>query len=177
MMNDTDRQLLAELRAKLPIDQFDLERECCRQPIIYDEVGEWVASVKAVSRIAKEHVGFVESDLSLRIRQNPGEFHLSEKPTVGAVTACVKVHSEYRQAFQDYVEAERLANEASTLLESVAERKSSVRDLVRLYIAHYYEKTDEVNGEEWRDAQAAIEDLRRKRADEEDQNEDNVEVE
>ena len=176
-MTDEDRRFLTDLRQKLLIDQFDLETECCKQPIIYDEVGEWVASIKAASRTAKEHVSFVESDLILRIRKNPEEFGVAGKLTVDVVTACVKVHPEYQQAFEEYVEAERLANEAITLLESVAERKSSVRDLVRLYIAHYYEKTDELNKDEWQHAQEAIEALRNKRAAEEDRIEDNVEVE
>lgn len=179
-MTDEDRQILSDLREKLPIDQFELERECCQQPIVYDEVGEWVASIKAKSKIAKEHVSFVESDLTLRIRKNPEDFGLKKdaKPTVDAVTASIKVSPEYRQAFEDYVEADKLANEAATLLESVGQRKSSVRDLVRLYIAHYYEKTDEVNGDEWRAAQDAIQDLRNKRAaEEEDRNENSVEVE
>jgi hypothetical protein len=177
-MTDEDRRFLTDLRQKLQIDQFDLETECCKQPIIYDEVGEWVASIKAVSRTAKEHVSFVESDLILRIRRNPAEFSIPDgKLTVDVVNSCVKTNLEYTQAFQEYVEAERLANEAITLLESVAERKSSVRDLVRLYIAHYYEKTDELNKEEWEHAQGAIEALRRKKAIEEDSNEDNVEEE
>lgn len=179
-MTDEDRTILQNLREKIPIDSFDLEKECCRQPIIYDEVGEWVASVKAKSKVAKEHVSFVESDLTLRIRKNPEDFGLKKdaKPTVDAVTASIKVHPEYKQAFQEYIEADKLSNEAATFLESIAQRKSSVRDLVRLYIAHYYEKSDELNHEEWRTAQDAITDLRSKRAAEEEDNaEDNVEVE
>ena len=176
-MTDEDRQILNDLRQKLPIDQFELENECCKQPIIYDEVGEWVALVKREARLAKEHVAFVEADLYLRIRNNPEEFGISGKFTIDVIKACVKTHSEYIQAFQEHVDAERLANEASTLLESVAERKSSVRDLVRLFIAHYYEKTDELNKEEWQSAQSAIDDIRSKRAAEEDRNEDNVEEE
>ena len=177
-MTEEEQQILGDLRKKLPIDQFELERECCQQPIVYDEVGEWVASVKAASRTAKEHVSFVESDLILRIRRNPEEFNIPDgKLTVDVVNSCVKTNPEYTQAFQEYVAAERLANEAITLLESVAERKSSVRDLVRLFIAHYYEKTDELNKDEWEHAQGAIEALRKKRAAEEDRIEDNVEEE
>jgi len=177
-MTDEDRQILSDLRAKLPIDQFELEKECCQQPITYDEVGEWVASVKAVARVAKEHVSFVESDLTLRIRKNPEEFGLPDgKPTVDTVLASVKVNPEYKQAFEDYIEADRLSNEAATLLESVAQRKSSVRDLVRLYIAHNYEKTDQVNGDEWREAQDAIQAIRDKKAAAEERNEHSVEEE
>jgi len=178
-MNGEDRQKLNDLRGRLLIDQFGLERECCKQPIVYDEVGEWVALIKSRSKIAKEHVSFVESDLTLKIRKNPQDFDLpAGKPTVDAVIASIKVNPEYKQAFLDYIEADKLANEAAVLLESVGERKSSVRDLVRLYIAHYYEKTDELNHEEWKNAQDAITALRNKRAAEKEDNaEDNVEEE
>lgn len=179
-MTDEDRQILSDLREKLPIEQFELERECCEQPIVYDEVGEWVALVKAKSKIAKEHVSFVESDLTLRIRKNPEEFGLKKdvKPTVDAVVASIKVNPEYKQAFQDYIEADKLANEASILLESAGQRKSSIRDLVRLYVAHYYERTDEVNHEELESAQEAIIAIRNKRATQkEDVDEDSVEEE
>jgi len=145
-MVDEDKQLLADIRSKLPIDLYELEHECNNQSILYDEVGSWVASVRATAKIAKEHVSFVEADLSLRIRKNPKSFGLSEKPTVDAVTSSVKISSEYKTAFEEYIEADKLANEASTLLESVAQRKSGLRDLVRLYINDYYSKTDEVGG-------------------------------
>ena len=178
MMTEEDREILNDLKAKLSIDQFELEKECCEQPIIYEEVGCWVASVKARSKIAKEHVSFVESDLSLRIRKNPESFDLSGKPTVDAVIACVKVNSEYKQAFQDYIEADRLSNEASTLLESVAQRKSSIRDLVRLYVNDYFSRADEVTHEEWRGAERAILELRNKKAvEKEDVDEDRMEEE
>ena len=116
-MVDEDRRALQDLRDKLPIDSFDLEKECCRQPIIYDEVGEWVASVKAKSKVAKEHVSFVESDLTLRIRKNPEDFGLKKdvKPTVDAVIASIKVSPEYRQAFQEYIEADKLFNDAAII--------------------------------------------------------------
>lgn len=179
-MTEEEQQLLSDLRKKLPIDQFELERECCQQPIVYDEVGEWVALVKAKSKTAKEHVSFVESDLTLRIRKNPEDFGLKKdvKPTVDAVAASIKVSPAYIQAFEEYIEADKLANEAAILLESVGQRKSSIRDLVRLFISHYYEKTDELNHEEWKNAERAIYDLRNKKAAEEEDNaEDNVEVE
>ena len=177
-MTEEDREILNDLKTKLPIDQFELEKECCEQPIVYDEVGEWVALIKARSKIAKEHVSFIESDLSLRIRKNPESFGLSGKITVDAVTASVKVSPEYKQAFQDYVEADKLANEASTLLESVAQRKSSIRDLVRLYVNDYFSRADELNHEEWKNAERDILELRNKRATEEEDNiEDNVQEE
>jgi len=179
MLNDEERAYLANLRDKLPIDRFELERECCDQAITYDEVGSWASEVKATAKIAKEHVSFVESRLSLEIRRNPSKFGITGKPTVDTVVAAVKTHPEYMQAFKDYVEADRLANDAANLLESVAQRKSGIRDLVRLYIHNYYsERDDQVNATDWREGEQAIQEIRTQRAlAGEDMAEDRVEEE
>lgn len=176
LMTPEDELMLVELRRKLPIDIYELEYECNNQSILYDEVGSWVATIKADARIAKKHVSFVEAALRLKIRKDPKSFGLTDgkKYTLDIVSALVETNSEYIKAFEEYVEAERLANEASTLLESVAERKSGVRDLVRLYVNDYFSKADEVTHEDWKVGQDAIIAMRNKRAAEEDLSEDNL---
>lgn len=169
-MTPEDKLILVELRSKLPIDIYELEHECNNQSILYDEVGSWVATIKAKARIAKKHVSFVEADLRLRIRKDPASFGLivGKKYTLDIIAAVVETNSEYIKAFEEYVEAERLANEASTLLESVAERKSGVRDLVRLYVNDYFSKVDEVSSNDWKTAEADITAFRNKRAAQQD---------
>jgi len=175
MMIDEDMEMLKHFRERLSIDSFELEKECCEQAIVYDDVGIWVAEVKARAKTAKEHVSFVESDLSSKIRKDPKSYDLPEKPTVGAVISAVKINPEYLQAFKDYVEADKLANESSTLLESVGQRKSGIRDLVRLYIHNYYQREDKISSEQWQQDEKAIVAMRNRRATEEENlTEDNV---
>lgn len=177
-MTKEDRDILEDFRARLPLDRFELEKECCEQAIVYDEIGSWVSEVKARAKVAKEHISFVESELSLDIRKNPDNYDLPGKVTEGVVTAAINTHERYRKAFADYVEEDRLANEASTLLLAAEQRKSGIRDLVRLYIHNYYSgQEDVVSTNGWEEGERAIRDMRRNRIVEEDLGEDNSVVE
>jgi len=164
-MTDEDREILSEFRSRLPLDRLELETECCQQAIVYDDIGSWVADVKAQAKIAKEHISFVESELLLAIRKDPKEYGLPEKSTVDAVRSTVNIHERYRKAFLDYVEADRLASEASILLDSAQQRQSGLRDLVRLYVNNYYSQEQSgLDTSGWEQGEKAIMDTRRKRA-------------
>lgn len=165
-MTNEDIQTLVYFRGKLPVDPLELERENSQQPALLDEVGEWVSGVKALSKVAKEHVDFVKADLSLRIRKNPGSFGLTGKITEGSVDATITVSSEYQQAVGEYIEADKLANEASNLLLSVEQRKSSISNLVRLYVNNYYSSEKPISDEEWKESEAAIIAMRNRKAEE-----------
>lgn len=176
-MTDEDKKILANFRGLLPVDQYDLPEECAQQPVVYDEIGEWVAEVKARAKIAKEHVDFVKAGLSLKIRKNPTSYGLKEKPTEGAITVAITLEEDYRLAFKESIEVDTLASEANVLLTSAEQRKSSIRDLVRLYCNNYYANNDKLSKEEWKDAEQAIIAERNRRAEEEERLADNVEEE
>lgn len=165
-MNDEDRQILAELRSKLPVDPYNLEEENGYQPVLYDQVGQWVSGIKAASKTAKEHIEYVKADLSLKIRRNPKEYGLDEKPKEGAISAAITTHPDYREAFSDYIEADKLASEASVLLSSTEQRKSSISNLVRLFVRAYYSSSSPVSAEDWREDEQAIIAARNRKADE-----------
>jgi len=147
-MTDEDKLTLQDFRTKLPLDRLELEQECCQQAIVY------------------EHISFVESELSLKIRKKPADFDLPEdkKPTEGTIVATVIVHESYQKAVSDYIQADKLANEASTLLVSAEQRKSGLRDLVRLYVNNYYSQDDSgLDTSNWEQGEKAIQDARRRR--------------
>ncbi len=165
-MTDEDREILEDFRIRLPLDRLELEQECCDQAIIYDEIGSWVAEVRSRAKIAKEHVSFVEAELSLKVRKNPADFGLpvDKKPTEGTIVSTVTTHEDYQEAVSDHIEADRFANEAAVLLAAAEQRKSGLRDLVRLYVNNYYSKDDtgfDTSG--WEQGEKAIQDARRRR--------------
>ena len=168
-MTDEDRKILISLRARLPIDSFNLEKENCEQPSLYDEVGQWVSEVKAASRTAKEHIEFVKADLSLKIRKDPGSYDVDGKMTEGWINSIITVHADYIGAVKDYIEALKLADDASVLLASTGDRRSSIRDLVQLFIHQYYSKDKVINDADWKENEEAINAIRdQKQADQED---------
>lgn len=171
-----NKETLNSFKQRLPINQFELEKECLQQAALYDEIGEWVSSVRAEARKAKEHTEFVRADLSLKIRKNPETYGLSGKVTEGSVDAVITTSDEYQGAVTTYIETDKLASEASILLAAVEQRKSMLRDLVRLFIYSYYSREDVVSPGDWKSAEQSIMDLRSKKANE-DQEEDESVVE
>jgi len=165
-MTDEDREVLEGFRERLPLDRIELEKECCDQAIVYDEIGSWVAEIRSRAKTAKEHVSFVEADLSLKIRKNPANFGLpaDKKPTEGTIVSTVTIHEDYQKAVGDYIEADRFANEVAVLLTAAEQRKSGLRDLVRLYINNYYSQDDTgLDTSGWEQGEKAIQDLRRRK--------------
>jgi hypothetical protein len=171
-MNEENKEALNRFKQRLPVDQFSLEKECVEQPSLYEEIGEWTSSMRAEAKRSKEHLSFIQADLSLKIRKNPETYGLSGKVTEGFIDAVIITSEEYQQALTNSIETDTLANEASVLLAAVEQRKSMLRDLVRLFIYSYYSREDVVSHEDWKSAEEAILDLRSKKA-----NEDREEVE
>ena len=177
-MNEEYRTALNGFKQRLPIDQFSLEKECVEQPSLYEEIGGWVSSVRADAKRSKEHLDFIKADLSLKIRKNPETHGLSGKVTESSIDAVIVTSEEYQQALTDSIELNKLADEASVLLAAVEQRKSMLRDLVRLFIYSYYSREDVVSQGDWKSAEEAILDLRSKKANEDrEENEHEVEEE
>lgn len=173
MSND---QMLDALREKLPIDQFNLDHENCFQSVLLDQAGEWFAGVKAEAKTAKEHIDFVKADLSLKIRRDPVAYGLSDKKnTEGAINSIIVTSEVYQQAIKDSIEADKLASEATTLLNAIEKRSSGISNLVRLFVRAYYSGDNPVAEQEWQESSEAITALRNKRAMEEDQIRDDIE--
>ena len=173
-MDEEQRQGLEYFKGRIPVDEFNLEKECREHPSLLAELGTWVSSIKADAKTKKRRVDFVESGISLKVRKNPKAYGLEEKPKEGAISAVITIDEEYQQAVVDSIEADRIAFEASILLSSMEDRGSRLRDLVKLFIHNYYSSPDNaVNREGWEKAEAAIVALRNS----DDQEEERVEEE
>ena len=145
-MDKESRDLLNELKSRLPVDQYNLEVECRNQPALLEEVGEIAAEVKRRSRAAKEHLEYVKADLSTKIRRSPETYGMS-KVTDASVMTSVVLQSEYQKAVEEMLDAMEQADSFSTLLVAVEQRKSLIRDVVSLFIHEYYSSQKLINEE------------------------------
>lgn len=141
MISEDMKLILDELKNKLVIDQYQLEIECMNQSFVYEEVGELASSVKADAKRAKEHLEYVKAKISADIRREPERFGIS-KATGDAVIAGVILHPDYKIASEEAINASELSDRLIVLLESVAQRKAMLRDLVSLYTYNYYTNQD-----------------------------------
>lgn len=144
-MNKDDKKLLDELKARLPIDPYNLENECSNQSVLLTELGEIVAEIKRESKEAKEHIVYVKADLSTKIRKDPEKYNIMGKVTEGAIDSAIILQPEYQKAIRNSFDAEESANSFGELLIGAEGRKSLIRDLVTLYVREYYDSQKLLN--------------------------------
>jgi len=141
MISEDMKLILEGLKDKLTINQYQLELECMNQAFVYEEIGELTSSYKADAKRAKEHLEYVKASLKADIRKEPDKFSLS-KVTDSALDSTVILQEEYKVASTAAIDASELADRLNVLLESAAQRKAMLRDLVSLYTHNYYTNQD-----------------------------------
>ncbi len=131
------------IRARLLIDQYNLDDECIKQPAFYAEVCNELPEYKAEYRRAKARFERAQADLEGEIRQDPGAYGLV-KPTRDAVEACIIRQDSYGTAQEEVIEAEYFSNSIEQLLHQVEQRKSMIRDLVVLFEKNYRQQMSQM---------------------------------
>lgn len=128
---------LEALRARLQINQYDLDVECVNQPHLYDEVGQMATEARGVARKLKSDLDLVRAETSAKIRKNPEEF-VSGKVTEGSIESAIIMDGEYQKALRYYEDAQQVADAFNVLQSAVEQRKSMIKDLVSLFVYSYY---------------------------------------
>lgn len=137
------RQKLGEFKNSLPVNRFELHIEVAGQAALYKDIGELFVYLKHAARIAKDHLDYVKAKVKHDIRENPGKYGVSKLSNDAVDEACL-LAEEYRKALSDYSDAQYKADAAVVLLESAAQRKSSLRDAVSLYVHEYYNQDQDM---------------------------------
>lgn len=145
-MNEQTRERLNDLRQRLSIDPYDLETECVGQSSLFAEVGDLATEARSVAKKAKDTLDFTRADLSFKIRKEPAKYGL-EKTTEASIEATIIIQAEYQQAANAVIETQRVADAFNVLQDSVAQRKSMLKDLVSLFIYNYYMSRAEMGSE------------------------------
>lgn len=129
---DTER-LQKELR--LDPSQLDLAATLQGELFFYwaDQLGQ---ARRAMDR-AKLAAEFVENDLANRMRRKPDEFLLT-KTTEGAVSSAVKVHQEYTESQEHYLELKSQVNLLDAAVTAMEMRKRMIEVLVTLHGQQYF---------------------------------------
>lgn len=145
-MDQDTRDKLSSLRQRLAINPNNLEEECVGQPSLFAEVGDLATEARSAAKKAKDTLDFTRADLSFKIRKEPAKYGV-EKVTEASVETAVIIQKEYQQAAATVIETQKVADAFGVLQDSVAQRKSMLKDLVSLFIYNYYMSRAEMGGE------------------------------
>jgi len=136
----SEEELILYIEATKPrllIDRNALDVECQKQAAFYEEVAGELPALKCAAKVAKGHFEFVRADLEVDVRRNPANYHL-EKVTDKALASIVVIQAGYQNAQKAMYYAEEMANRMEATVESVADRKSMLRDLVVMWEKDYF---------------------------------------
>ena len=139
-MREDIQEVLRELKQRLEIDEYALEKECRDQALLYAEIGELYVDAKREARAAKETVDFDKAELDSKIRSNPEEYDVA-KITEGAISSTILRNEEYRKTQASFLSSQEIVDAFQILLSAAEQRKAMLRDLVSLYIYNYYSDT------------------------------------
>jgi hypothetical protein len=147
-------ELIASIKSRLRINENDLTRECVLQPLLFEEISSAAASARSDVNRTKEELENLHSKLDLTIRDSPENFGISGRVTENAISNVIVNSKTYREAKDLYLDAMEVSGALESMLRTVEQRKSMLRDLVQLFIFQYYssENTKPVSSREVKNA-------------------------
>jgi hypothetical protein len=120
----------------LKINKHDLDNEWINQPFLQMKYVKLAAEAETKMRKKKEHLEITKANLYLKIR-NEKEIR-KEKVTEAVLDAAIKTSPEYTTVFEEYLEALEIYKILTGAVEAFQQRKSSLENMVKLYLNNYF---------------------------------------
>ncbi len=124
------------------IDENDLDGEWIRQAQLTRKAGHAEADAKHDLNLANANMDVTEARLALKIRNDPGKYDLSDKPSIPEVKASVICQPEYQEATNRVIKARYEADIAEADVRAMVDRRKALERLVELLQINYYSERE-----------------------------------
>lgn len=130
---------IEDFKKLLVIDKGNLDDDVARQAQIFFQVCE--AHVEAIAErdACKEELATTDAELDYQVRRDLSQSE--EKVTEAMVKNCIQCHKDHQAAFDTYTRAKMKADLLAGLKDSFAQRSDALKDMVKLFLASYFETT------------------------------------
>lgn len=139
------------------IDEFNLDKECIRQPRLYLQAATIAAEKRLLADQLKNAMEVIEAEVQMRIRSKPEKYNI-EKITEAAISAAVLQHEKFKAAQNEYLLAKHQENLASALVGALDQKKRALTLLVNLHGTSYFAEVKPSS-----EGREAVEDMTRKK--------------
>lgn len=120
----------------LKINKHDLDNEWINQPFLQMKYVRLAAEAETKMRKKKEHLEITKASLYLQIRAMKET--TKQKVTEAILDAEIKTSPEYSNVFEEYLETLEIYKILSGAVEAFQQRKSSLENMVKLYLNNYF---------------------------------------
>lgn len=121
----------------IEINPEELDVEWLEQPRLMIRYAQIASKAKKEMDMAKERLETVRAELDRDIRSDPGRYALT-KITESVVQSTVISQSEYKEAMQDYIDAQYEFNMTKYAVQAMEQRKKALENLVILHGQQYF---------------------------------------
>ena len=133
---------MRELSEDVKISRFHLEKACEDQADIYHHWAGECAELRATRDRADNRLKLRKAEVSLALRRNPPE---GVKVTESSIDALVTADPEIQELEDALVVANKSLSVAEGAVRAMDHRKAGLDNLVRLYLAGYYQDPNRTN--------------------------------
>jgi len=122
----------------LKIDPLRLDKEWLGQATLYFEYSQQLADARKEADAAKVEMDLTQSELELKIRENPTKFGLKDKPTEANIKAAIPSRPRYKEAQAVYFNARHKVDVLTGAVVAIEHRKRALTMLVDLHRCGYF---------------------------------------
>jgi hypothetical protein len=159
---------MSDYEKDLTINEGRLDREWIEQPSRYMKYSELSAQWDSKAKRAKEKVEITKAELYKQIKEEASES--GDKITDKGIEASILTHKKYKEAMEEYLEANEKSSIYYSAVKAFEHRKSALENLVKLHIGGYFSTPKEggevVAGEISKSAKDQYNEKRRKKSNE-----------
>lgn len=119
-------------------DENDLVREWHRQPKLFFEHARMLAKSRGDLDRAEAELKVVKAEIDRKIRDNPTEYNLAEKPTEASITSTVFLQKEHKRAQSKVIGLQERVNLLYGLVQALDHRKAALENMVKLHGQSYF---------------------------------------
>jgi len=121
----------------ISIDEEALDIEWLEQPRLMMQYSKHLAQARMELDELKQALEITKAEIDRKIRATPEKYKL-EKITDKSIESITITSSEYKQAFQEYLDAKYEADMAMSAVRAFEQRKEALENLVRLHGQQYF---------------------------------------
>jgi hypothetical protein len=126
-----------EFEKELQIDPDALDVNWLEQPSLLFRYASFLNEAEIDLEQIKNELEVLKSDLSIKIRSNPGQYGI-DKVTEGAITAAILSDNSYQLKYQAYLNTKENVGMLKAAVYAINQRKDALENLVRLHGQQYF---------------------------------------
>lgn len=132
--------MIEDIKKDLKINQYDLDSELIRQPLLYERICSYLYNLENRRDKKKSEVDIVYSEIFIEIKETS-----KKKETEASIKAKIYTDDRYKKVKEEHLQLVYEASMAEGMKWAYDHRRTSLDSLIKLYLNNYYKTEDRIS--------------------------------